>query len=111
MISYPYQDLKNIISNLLSNAIKHRSANRESEIHVQSDIEGGIRTLCVADNGKGIDLARNGDLLFKKYERFNTESEGTGLGLWIIKEITDKNGSKIEVESHLDKGTTFKILF
>jgi len=111
MVPYPYQDLRSIVSNLLSNAIKHRSSNRKSEIHVQSDVEDGVRTLCVTDNGKGIDIARNGDLLFKKYQRFNPESEGTGLGLWIVKEILDKNGSKIEVESHVDKGSMFKIFF
>ena len=115
MISYPYQDLKSIISNLLSNAIKYSSPKRESEIQVQSDIENGVRTLSFTDNGKGMDLARDRDLLFKKYQRINAETEGTiegtGLGLWIVKEILDKNGSKIEVESQLDHGSKFKILF
>ena len=111
MIPYPYQDLKSLISNLLSNAIKYRSPNREIEIQVLSDMEGGVRTLCFIDNGRGMDMETSGKLLFKKYQRFDTDVEGTGLGLWIVKEILDKNGSKIEVESHLDQGSTFKILF
>jgi len=114
-LSYPYQDLKSIISNLLSNAIKYSSSKRDSVINVKSDFVAGVHTLSITDNGKGIDLTMNGNLLFKKYQRLNADkeatTEGTGLGLWIVKEILDKNGSKIEVESHLDEGTTFKILF
>lgn len=110
-IYYPYQDLKSIISNLLSNAIKHRSANREPHVKVESNIEGEIRTMCFTDNGKGMDLDKDGDLLFRKYQRFNTDAEGSGLGLWIVKGVLEKNRSRIEVESHPDQGTMFKIFF
>ncbi|MGZ5304643.1 MAG: sensor histidine kinase [Bacteroidia bacterium] len=49
--------------------------------------------------------------MFKKYQRFSDQAEGTGLGLWIVKEIVEKNGGRIEVESKVDQGTTFKIIF
>ena len=111
VINYPYQDLKSIISNLLSNAIKHRSSNREPQVKVESNIEGEIRTICFTDNGKGMNLDKDGDLLFRKYQRFNSDSEGSGLGLWIVKGILEKNRGRIEVESHPDQGTMFKIFF
>ncbi|MGZ5243845.1 MAG: ATP-binding protein [Bacteroidia bacterium] len=110
-IFYPYQDLKSIMANLFSNAVKYRSPDRKAKITIKTEKtpEGPILTF--TDNGMGIDLEKESDRLFKKYQRFSDQAEGTGLGLWIVKEIVEKNGGRIEVESKVDQGTTFKIIF
>lgn len=111
LIFYSYQDLKSIMANLLSNAIKYRSPERKADILLKTEKTANGPMLTVKDNGLGIDLEKSGARMFKKYQRFNDEAEGTGLGLWIIKEIVEKNGGKVEVESKVGEGTTFRILF
>jgi len=110
-IYYPYQDLKSILSNLLSNAIKYQFPGRDPIINICTDIVDGHPVLIVADNGLGIDLEKDSDKLFKKFQRLQNETEGTGLGLWIIKELVEKNGGQVKVESELNKGTTFRVIF
>jgi signal transduction histidine kinase len=110
-IFYPYQDLKSIIANLFSNAVKYRSPDRRAQIILKTEKIAEGPVLTVTDNGVGIDLEKESDRLFKKYQRFSDQAEGTGLGLWIVKEIVEKNGGKIEVESNVGKGTTFRIIF
>jgi signal transduction histidine kinase/DNA-binding response OmpR family regulator len=111
LIYYSYQDLKSILANLLSNAVKYSAPGRKPEVTITADNTPGGPTLTVTDNGIGIDLENAGDKLFKKYQRFSTQAEGTGLGLWIVKETVEKNGGKIEVESRVGEGTTFRIIF
>ena len=65
--------------------------------------------LTFKDNGEGIDLEKFGSRLFTPFTRFNTEQEGKGIGLYIVKKMIEKNGGKIEVESEIGKGTTFII--
>ncbi|RYD74646.1 MAG: response regulator [Sphingobacteriales bacterium] len=110
-IFYPYQDLKSIMANLFSNAVKYRSPNRRAKITIKTEKKPEGPILTISDNGLGIDLEKESSRLFQKYQRFSNEVEGTGLGLWIVKEIVEKNGGKIEIDSHVDQGTTFRILF
>lgn len=111
IVYYSYQELKSILSNLLSNALKFHPLDKKPVITIKTDKSPKGTVLIFSDNGIGIDLKKNRDKLFQKYERINKQTEGTGLGLWIIKEIVEKNGGNIEVESESGKGTTFKIYF
>lgn len=45
------------------------------------------------------------------FKRFHDHVEGTGVGLYFVKRIVENNNGKIEVESKVNKGTTFKIFF
>lgn len=110
-ILYSYQDMKSIMHNLISNALIYRSPDRAPEILVKTEKTLKGACLIVKDNGRGIDLEKEKDKLFKKYSRFHTDVEGTGLGLWLIKEITEKNGGSVSVESTVNVGTTFKVFF
>jgi two-component system, chemotaxis family, CheB/CheR fusion protein len=58
--------------------------------------------------GLGISEANIGKM-FGMFKRLHSHVEGTGIGLYIVKRINDNAGGKIEVESEIGKGTTFKI--
>lgn len=103
--------LESIMLNFLSNAIKYSHPDRQPVITLDSYIDNGQFVLIIADNGIGIDLEKNGDKLFGFYKTFNGNSDARGLGLFICKNQVEYMGGKIEVESELGSGTTFKIFF
>src|SRR5690606_11634714 len=107
---YPRKNLRSIIYNLLSNAIKYRSKDRQLEIDIKTYAENSTIVLMVRDNGMGISKEHQ-PKLFTMFKRLHTHVEGTGIGLYIIKRIIENRGGWIEVESDLDKGTTFKAYF
>lgn len=101
--------LKHVIYNLINNALQYTT---QGYIKVKAAIEGDNVVIRVEDTGLGIPEA---DLpkLFQKFSRaknaVDAYTDGSGLGLFIIKEIIDKHqGAKIYIEkTELDKGTTF----
>jgi PAS domain S-box-containing protein len=100
--------LESVLQNLLSNAIKYRSPERPLQIDITTTIgENGNILLSFSDNGVGIDMKRNKDRIFGLYQRFHSDPEGQGLGLFITKSQVTALGGRIEVESQVDKGTTF----
>lgn len=98
-----------ILYNLISNAIKYRSPERAPVISITSkeNIEHFI--IQVKDNGIGIDLDRNKDNIFKLYKRFNHQTEGKGIGLYLVKLQCESLGGGIEVKSELNRFTAFTI--
>jgi light-regulated signal transduction histidine kinase (bacteriophytochrome) len=105
----PY--LESILYNLISNAIKYRAEERSPTIYIKTErIENEI-CLSVADNGLGIDLAAFRDKLFTLYSRFHIHLEGKGLGLYLVKTQITALGGRIEIESEVNKGSTFKVYF
>jgi PAS domain S-box-containing protein len=110
-IVYVQSYLHSILKNLITNAIKYASPKRglQVTIHTKTAPGGGVM-LTVADNGIGIDLKANGDRIFKPFKRFTQQAHGTGVGLYIIKTIVEKNGGNIQVQSAVNVGTTFTVL-
>ncbi|CAN5223332.1 hypothetical protein BH23BAC1_BH23BAC1_26660 [soil metagenome] len=107
-INFARKNLTSLIFNLLSNAIKYRSPNRNLKIVLRTRKKGKLTLLEVADNGLGF-LPEQKDKLFQMFKRLHTHVDGTGVGLYIVKKIVDNCGGKIEVDSVIDKGSTFKI--
>lgn len=99
-----------ILNNLLSNAIKYRDvAKRESRCKItisESDQHYEIR---VSDNGIGIPKDKVGDL-FNMFFKVQSDHPGSGLGLYILKEVVGNLNGEVKVESKLKKGSTFIIL-
>ena len=93
-----------LFGNLINNAIKYSHANSKIEI---SFINGIFK---IKDFGIGIQA----DKLTKIYERFNRETEyagGFGIGLSIVKKISEEYGMKVKVESEINEGSCFIIDF
>lgn len=102
--------MSSIIFNFIANAIKYSNPSVESYVKLNSSIvEEGIE-LIIEDNGIGIDLNKNGAKLFGMYKTFHNNTDARGIGLFITKNQVEAIGGKIEVESELNKGTTFKII-
>jgi signal transduction histidine kinase len=79
-------------------------------MHISTCVgENGTCVIKVADNGLGLDKTRLKNRLFGMYQRFHENTEGKGLGLFIIKSQVTAMGGSIDVQSEVDKGTTFII--
>lgn len=104
--------LKRIAENLISNAIKFSPPN--SKVTISLHCLGNSIELHVKDEGPGISKADQLNL-FKKYQRLSaspTANESSnGLGLYIVKELTELNGGKVWCESEPSSGATFKVSF
>ncbi|HZB13985.1 MAG TPA: HAMP domain-containing sensor histidine kinase, partial [Chryseolinea sp.] len=105
----PYLD--SILINLVSNAIKYRHRGRCPVIQIKSEIVANCTCLMVHDNGLGIDLELYQEKLFTLYSRFHNHVDGKGMGLYLVKTQVASLGGRIEVESEIDRGTTFRIFF
>lgn len=102
--------LYSILLNLVSNAIKYRS-NESPQIKIEIDQTAQFTIITISDNGIGIDLIKHAGDLFKPYKRFNTELEGKGLGLFLVKSHVEALSGTISIESEPGRGTTFTIVF
>ena len=103
--------LESILLNLTSNAIKYSDKNKEAYIEYTQEVIDGYSVLVVKDNGIGIDLEKHKDEVFGLYKTFHTNENSTGIGLHITKNQIEAMGGKIEVESKVGEGTTFKVYF
>ncbi len=101
--------LSSIMKNLINNAIKYSRDNVPLKIEVKTTrAENGYTLLTIKDNGIGMDMEKHGEQLFTPFKRISpSKAEGTGVGLYIIKNIIEKNGGYIEVKSTPGEGTEF----
>jgi signal transduction histidine kinase len=104
------QRMEQVFLNLLDNAVKFTPP--EGKIIIQARWEQPYVRVEVKDNGVGIPAEH----LSRVFERFyrvdkarSREAGGTGLGLAIVRQIVSAHQGKIEVESSLDVGSTFRI--
>ena len=102
--------LRNIMINLVSNAIKFSS--EDAIISVDSKCIDNQLVLVVKDYGLGIPEEDRKHLFERFFRGKNVINiQGTGLGLHIVSKYVELMGGTIEVESELDKGTSFTIKF
>jgi PAS domain S-box-containing protein len=100
-----------IFYNLSLNSIKYSRTGVAPVINITSHRVNDKIELCFKDNGKGIDLDKNGDQLFGLYRRFDTSTEGKGMGLFMVKTQVEALGGSIKIKSKLGEGTEFTIQF
>lgn len=104
------QLLSAVFNNLIENAIKY--SKKEKKIKISLLEEQGVLVLIVKDNGIGIS-AEERQRIFEKFYRVGNEdtrkTKGTGLGLYIVKNIVKLHGGSVEVKSELNEGSTFTV--
>ena len=110
-IVFPSLHLVSILQNMISNALKYAHPDRPPEISLTTELSNEYVTVSISDNGLGMDLKLIEGKLFGLYQRYHTEQEGTGVGLYLVKATLENYGGKIEVDSTLGKGSTFKLHF
>jgi PAS domain S-box-containing protein len=99
-----------IFRNLISNAIKYRNLKHPSpSIHIYIRQTSASAEIIFKDNGIGIDPS-NKARIFEMFYRASEQSEGSGLGLYIVKNAVDKLCGVVNVESEPGLGTTFTII-
>ncbi len=98
-----------IFRNLISNAIKYRDFGK-SDPHIHIKIKSGSQraTIIFEDNGIGISKPSL-NKIFEMFYRASEQSDGSGLGLYIVKNAVDKLGGILKVSSEIGRGTTFEL--
>lgn len=101
--------LSEIIRNLVSNAIKyHDGSKKNMYINVTGKVTKEKASITFEDNGIGI-RDEFVDDIFNMFYRATDKAEGTGIGLYIVKQAVEKLNGKIHVESRHGAGSTFKL--
>lgn len=99
-----------ILQNIFSNAVKYTQ--EMGTISIGAKVESGFLEVEVKDNGFGIpkdEQVKIFDKLFRATNVREKETDGTGLGLYIVKSILDHSGGSISFESVENEGTTFVV--
>lgn len=111
LITCDQDRLLQVMINLIGNAIKYTPT---GEVHIYHDLQPKFVRTLIKDTGVGIS-EENRVKLFQKFSRIYNDKTatvtGTGLGLWITKQIVEKMNGKISVESIQDQGSVFIVTF
>jgi heavy metal sensor kinase len=104
--------LERMLTNIVDNAIRFTPSDGRIEVSLEN--QNGSIALWIRDTGIGIP-EESLSLIFDRFyvvdKSRSKETGGSGLGLSIVKRVADSHGANIEVQSKIDKGTSFHILF
>ncbi|HNA88177.1 MAG TPA: PAS domain S-box protein [Anaerolineales bacterium] len=95
-----------VMQNLIDNAAKFSSKVEAPCIEIGADRQNGSLAFYVKDNGIGI-APEYHDRVFGLFNKLDNSTEGTGIGLTLVKRIVEVHGGRIWVKSEPGKGTTF----
>jgi signal transduction histidine kinase len=98
-----------LLKNIIANAIKYSKPGGGAWVEVRAIATPQAMQIIITDNGEGIDTHHLRQV-FDMFYRATTSSPGTGLGLYVSKEITEKIGGTISIESTLNIGTEVTII-
>lgn len=111
--NFPYYKsaLRSILQNLISNAILYLDPERRGVIQIRTE-KKDEQTICISveDNGRGIDLEKNREKLLGLFKRVTNDGSGSGIGMYIINKLLENYGGKLDIESEVGVGSTFKII-
>jgi signal transduction histidine kinase len=95
-----------VLQNLVDNAAKFMGEEPQPRIEIGMRLDGDERVFFVKDNGRGIE-PRFRDRVFGLFEKLDPDSEGSGVGLALVKRIVDLHRGRVWVESEgAGRGTT-----
>ena len=100
--------VQQIILNLLSNAAKYNNVGGTVHLHC-APLDGGFARITVSDTGIGFDMSKKAELFeaFNRLEAENTEIEGSGIGLALVRNLTQMMGGTVDCSSTPGKGSNF----
>jgi signal transduction histidine kinase len=107
------REIASAVTNLVDNAVKYSNPGDEIWLGVERRADGGLSFVC-RDEGIGISDSDQADLFAPLFRSTNEEAlmrPGTGLGLGIVREIMQRHGGTVEVESTLGRGTCVRLHF
>jgi PAS domain S-box-containing protein len=100
--------LHQIFVNLIDNAVKYSRGQAEPKVEISAGEEDGCDVICIKDNGVGFepDYAHK---LFGVFQRLHAQSEfeGTGVGLAIVRKIVERHGGRVWAEGAVNQGARF----
>ncbi|MCX2744414.1 ATP-binding protein [Mangrovivirga sp. M17] len=102
---------KSIIQNLINNSLKYRDSHRKIRVEINVGIEGGELIVNIIDNAIGMDMEVVKSKIFGLYQRFTTNVEGKGMGLYMVKLQAEAMNGRIEVKSEKGLGSEFTLRF
>lgn len=100
--------LRQVLINLINNALQATSASEHPRIEITASTPNGKPYIAVADNGTGIDVEMLDDI-FQPF--YTTRERGTGVGLYISRQIMRQHGGDLTVSSKPGKGAEFTMTF
>jgi signal transduction histidine kinase len=107
------REIASAVTNLVDNAVKYSDPGDEIWLGVERRADGGLSFAC-RDEGIGISDSDQPNLFAPLFRSTNEEAlmrPGTGLGLGIVREIMQRHGGTVEVESTLGRGTCVRLHF
>jgi two-component system phosphate regulon sensor histidine kinase PhoR len=105
-------EIYSAFGNIIGNALKYTPG--EGSIHIRWYADGDTACLAVSDTGVGIPdeaIPRLTERFYRVDKGRDRASGGTGLGLAIVKHVLQRHGGRLEVESELGQGSTFRCRF
>lgn len=105
-VSGDSERFKEVFSNLISNAIKFNQKGGKIDVEVKKI--GNFLEASVSDTGIGM-TKKEIEKLFQKFSRIHPEIEGTGLGLWLSRQLVERMGGSIRVLSKKGQGSIFTV--
>lgn len=103
-----YLKIKQIIVNLISNAVKYTV---KGSVRLEVTLKGNLLVCRIKDTGAGIPDELKTEIFtpFRRVEENNALAEGSGLGLYVVKELTGLLGGSVELVSQVGKGSEFTV--
>jgi signal transduction histidine kinase len=103
--------IKSIFLNLLTNSIKYAKPHQVPLITIESRKVNGVNQLVFSDEGLGFDMDKVKDKIFGLYQKFHSNIDSNGIGLYLVYNHITSLGGRIAVESKINEGATFIISF
>ncbi len=104
------KQIEEILFNIIRNAAQAMDAGRAGKIILSGSSQNGSALIRISDNGSGIPQDKIGQI-FNPFYTTKAPGKGTGLGLFIVKQVVERNKGTISVESEEGAGTTFTLTF
>ncbi len=101
-----------VMNNLITNAIKYSPTGGDIDITIRTDTESGMAEFSIHDRGIGIPVAQQGHIFGRFVRGKNADAlgiRGTGLGLYLCRELVERENGRIWFESTEGQGTTFSV--